>query len=236
MPDNNKKKYFIIFLKSSLILFLTSVFFVGLYFLLKYTGWIGTFRNVQELKLIIQSAGMWSYSVFVVLQFLQVCVLPLPGSITTIVGVILFGPLKAFILSTLAILAGSLFAYMLGVVFGVKIIDWIIGTEERLKFQKKMEKGKYIFFLMMLFPFFPDDILCMIAGMTNMKFSFFLYTNLITRPVGLFCICFLGSGFLSNLKSMWYIVLALFIVIVITFIILYNKNKKFKSLIENIFK
>ena len=41
---------------------------------------------------------------------------------------------------------------------------------------------------------FPDDILCLVAGLTDMSWSFFMITNLIARPIGVFLTSFLGSG------------------------------------------
>ena len=182
------------FFKLCFASFLSVLFFVGLYFLFKTTGIIGKFSNVAELKIIILSAGFWSYFVFVFLQFLQVTILPLPAMLTTIVGVIIFGPFISFLLSTLAILLGSIFAYLLGKFFGNKLLYWSIGEEKTKRLQHKLEKGKFVFFIMMLFPLFPDDIMCMLAGVINMDFNFFLATNLITRPLSIFCICFFTTG------------------------------------------
>lgn len=174
---------------------LSGGFFVGLYFLLKNTGWIGTFSNVAELKNIISSAGFWSYAVFAVIQFLQVSVIPMPASVSTIVGVVCFGPWVAFGISLLSILLGSVVAYLLGKTFGSKIIFWIVGQEKGAEFCKLLLKGKWAFFVMMLLPLFPDDILCLVAGACGMDFKFFLATNIITRVVGIFCLCFLGGLF-----------------------------------------
>ena len=168
---------FISIIKLGVIAIISCLFFIGIYYILKTTGWIGKFNNIQELKTIILSAGFWSYCVFVVLQFLQVTILPLPAFATTIVGVILFGPLKAFILSTLAILLGSIFAFYLGKTFGIKLLYWAIGKDKTILIQTKLERGKYVFFLMMLFPLFPDDILCMLAGVVNIDFKYFLSIN-----------------------------------------------------------
>jgi len=189
----NVKGYFLPFLKLMTITVVSCSLFVGLFFLFKATGWLGKFSNVQELKKIILSSGFFSYLVFVSLQFLQVTIIPLPASVTTIVGVILFGPLIAFVLSLLAILLGSFFAYFLGRTFGDKLLIWAIGKKKTLQMQSLSKKGQVVFFLMMLFPLFPDDILCIMAGVSNMDFKFFLMTNLVTRTIGSFCLCFLGS-------------------------------------------
>lgn len=170
-------------------------FFVGLYYLLKNTGWIGKFSNVAELKVIISSAGFWSYAVFGVIQFLQVSIIPMPASVSTIVGVICFGPWIAFGISLFAILLGSIVAFLLGKTFGSKIIFWIVGREKGEEFCKLLLRGKWAFFVMMLLPLFPDDILCLVAGACGMEFKFFLVTNIITRTIGIFCLCFLGGLF-----------------------------------------
>ena len=188
------KEYFFSFLKLILVISLSCVFFVILYFLFKETGWLGKFNNVQELKQLILNCGFLSYAVFVIVQFLQVIILPIPAFLVTIVGVILFGPFISFLLSLLAILLGSIVAYFLGKIIGIKLLIWAIGQQKTNLLQEKLKKGKYVYFLMMLFPFFPDDILCMLAGVINMDFKFFLYTNLITRTIGIFSLCFIGGG------------------------------------------
>ena len=149
---------------------------------------------MQELKQLILNCGFLSYAVFVIVQFLQVIILPIPAFLVTIVGVILFGPFISFLLSLLAILLGSIVAYFLGKIIGIKLLIWAIGQQKTNLLQEKLKKGKYVYFLMMLFPFFPDDILCMLAGVINMDFKFFLYTNLITRTIGIFSLCFIGGG------------------------------------------
>ena len=194
--ESNRWKEFVVAMVKLTVTFLLSIgFFVGLYYLFKNTGWIGKFSNVAELKVILSSAGFWSYAVFAVMQFLQVSIIPMPASVSTIVGVICFGPWIAFGISLLAILLGSIVAYIFGRVFGSKIIYWIVGKERGEEFCKLLLRGKWAFFVMMLLPLFPDDILCIVAGACGMNFRFFLVTNLITRTIGIFCLCFLGFLF-----------------------------------------
>lgn len=191
--NSSVKDIFFSILKLITIFVVSCGIFVGIYFLLKTTGLLGKFNNVQELKKIILSGGFWSYFIFALLQYLQVTVLPLPASVTTLVGVILFGPYIAFFISLLSILLGSITAYILGKSIGIKLLIWAVGKEKTKQVQQLFSKGKFIFFLMMLFPLFPDDLLCMFAGVSNMDFKFFIYTNIITRCVGIFCLCFFGN-------------------------------------------
>lgn len=231
--NNNYKQNILPIIKLLIVTTFSILLFVGLYFIFKVTGVIGKFNNIEELKLIILSSGFWCYAVFVLLQFLQVTILPIPAMVTTIVGVIIFGPFIAFILSTLAIILGSIFAYILGKTFGMKLLYWSIGKEKTTYLQSKLEKGKFIFFIMMLFPLFPDDILCMLAGVINLNFKFFLITNLITRPISLFCLCFLSSGYIIPFSS-WGIVvwIILAIILICSFIILVKHKAKIENFVN----
>jgi uncharacterized membrane protein YdjX (TVP38/TMEM64 family) len=179
--------------KLLIVLFMSIGFIFALYYFLKSSGIIGKFSNVQELQTLILSAGFWSIFVYFLLQFLQVTIIPLPSSVTTIVGVLLFGPYEAFVVSLIAIISGSITAYFLGKILGIKLLVWAVGKEQTFEIQKLFQKGKFMFFVMMLFPFFPDDLLCMFAGVCKMDFKFFIATNIVTRTIGLFCLCFLSN-------------------------------------------
>ena len=195
-------------------------------FWVKNSSFAKIFNDVQKLKEWILAWGFWSYLIFVILQFLQVTFLPLPASLTTLAGVIIFGPFYTFLLSTLSIILGSIFAFFLGRFFGVKLLNWIFGKEKTQSFQQKLSKGNILFFLMMLFPFFPDDLLCMMAGTINMNFKYFLITNLITRPVGLFCLCFFGGGYIIPFNGWGLWVWAIIAIVLTVFLIYYFKNKQ----------
>ena len=151
--------------------------------------------KIERLVEIIRGAGGWSIAVFVLLQILQVVILPLPALVCYIPGVVIFGPLYATLLASLGVIAGSVINYFLGKVFGKKLVCWIAGKETTDKYAAYFgKKGKVIFLLMQILPFFPVDILCMIAGLTAMNFPFFLAVMVIIRPMIIAAYCYLGNG------------------------------------------
>ena len=186
---------------------------LAVYLPLQLTGTINKINSAEKLKEVILSGGAYSYLIYFAIQFLQVTFLPLPAFVTTVPGTWVFGPWVAFGISFFAIMAGTIFAFFLGRKIGKPIINWIVGEKDAIKWNEKLEKGKFVFFLMMLFPFFPDDILCLLVGATNMSFKFFLVTNLISRPIGTACTCFLGSGILIPFSGwgipVWIVLIAL---------------------------
>ena len=70
---------------------------------------------------------------------------------------------------------------------------------------------------MQLLPFFPDDVLCILAGVTNMNFWFYLIIMLVIRPIVIAVYCFFGSGTIIPFSGwgipVWILVFVVFIVI-----------------------
>ncbi|MBR4270956.1 MAG: TVP38/TMEM64 family protein [Clostridia bacterium] len=165
------------------------------YFLIAQFGILEYLTSTEKLQEALSEVGWWKYLLFFILQFLQVTFIPLPAMATTIAGTLMFGPAMATILSFFGIMFGSIFAFMIGDKCGEKVVKWIVGEKQTRKYSQMLyDKGKYMFFLMMLFPLFPDDILCLVAGMTTMSYRFFLTTIILTRPIGIIMTCYLGSG------------------------------------------
>ena len=199
--------------------------FLPLYF----TGALEKIRSVDDLQAFILAGGVWSYLIFFVIQFLQVTFLPIPAAVTTVAGSLVFGPWITLAISFVAVILASVFSFFLGRKVGSKIVVWIAGEEDYRKWAEKLGKGKFVFFLMMLLPVFPDDILCMVVGTTNMTWRFFIITNLITRPIGIFCTCFLSSGIIP-FEGWW---IALWVVLALACIALFVLAYKFQPQIEN---
>ena len=151
-------------------------------------------NSVEKIKSIVENGGAFSFVMFIILQILQTTVLQIPSILVTLAGTIIFGGWTAFILSFIAVMIGSLIMFWLGRAIGRKFLNWIVGESTAEKWIDKMTHGKYLFVLMMIFPFFPDDILCAVAGVTNMSFSFFFWVNVVARALGIGCTTFFGGG------------------------------------------
>lgn len=203
-------------IKLTIILVVFILLCLAIYLPLQLSGTLAKIDSAEKLQQVILSGGAYSYLIFFIFQFLQ----------TTLV----FGTWIAFGISLLAVLSGSLFAYFLGKKLGRRLIIWVIGYKSTLKWEEKLAKGKYVFFLMMLFPFFPDDILCIVAGAINLNFRFFLITNLIARPIVIACTCFFGSGNIIPFHS-WGIIV--WIILIVIGIILFYLSWRYEKQIEN---
>ena len=200
------------------------------YYILNWTGVWEQINSVEKLQNVILSWGFWGRFGFVLLQLLQVTFIPLPSTVTIIAGTLVYGPLQASLLSLAGILLGSMLAFLLGKVFGKKLVVFMVGEKTCKKWADFLSNAKYSFFIMMLLPIFPDDVLCLVAGLTNMSWTFFTVTNLIARPIGIFTVSYFGSGHLIPYHGWGLIVWGILIVLIIAVLIL---SYKYQKQIEN---
>ena len=168
--------------KSTLTIYILMVFVLIVLFVLQKTNFFEVVKDAEHLEQWLQKAGVWMPLAYIVLQYLQVVILPIPSFVSTAAGVALFGTLPAILFSLIGILLGSFTAFYIGRKLGSKAVAWLIGRETMITWQQKI-KGKDNFFLtvMFLLPFFPDDVLCFIAGLSTMSDKYFLIMILITR-------------------------------------------------------
>ena len=181
-----------------------------LYFVGKNNGWFATFETKENVKEYVASFGAWAPIVFFFLQFIQVILSPIPGSITTLAGGLLFGFFYGFLISMTAIFIGSISAFLLGKKFGRPLVERIAGKETVEKYMQSVSsRQKIVLIMMFLLPFFPDDLLCLIAGLSAMRLPYFSFLVIITRPWGLLFAALLGSGMI-HIPAWGWIALAVF--------------------------
>lgn len=217
-------------LKIGLVVLLLAAASIGAYFIMRACG----ITDVNQLREIIASCGAWGWIVFIALFTLSTTLLCfVPGiSMTFItVSIILFGALKGFLISSIAVFIASSIMFVVGNTVGERAAIKLVGKDSLEKAQKLVDvKSKLLLPLMLLFPVFPDDALCLVAGMTKMKYWYFAIIALICRTIGIATICFLGSGFIdwTTLSLVDWFVLINVVVFDIVLIFKYqNKIEKF---------
>ena len=191
-----KKEIWKAILRLAIALVIIAAFVVGIYLLYHFLGWEERFKTREEFQAFVKGFGGWAPAIFMLIQFLQCTILPIPAMVTTIGGAILFGSGMCFLYSYIAIMAGSLVSFALGRLIGRRFVDWIVGNPEKVdKILFKIRgKTNVILFFAFFLPFFPDDILCAVAGITPIKWPSFIIMQLITRATSIgFTLLFVGG-------------------------------------------
>ncbi|MDE6677137.1 MAG: TVP38/TMEM64 family protein, partial [Clostridia bacterium] len=211
--------------KSCITLYAMLAFFaIGFYILLR-TGFMEIFQDEGSFEAYLERTGNFMIVLFILLQFLQVVILPIPSAVTVVAGSALFGPFMGSIYSLTGILIGSLVAFLIGRYAGYRVVAWMVGKETLDKWLKKV-KGKDRLFLsaMFLLPVFPDDILCFVAGISSMSVWYFFAIILISRVLAIFTTSY--SITLIPLNTWWGLLTwgILIALVIVLFIFLYKKS------------
>lgn len=165
------------------------------YIIMDETGLTERMQDPDALIEMIRGTKHWGVLVFIIFIVIEIIFLPIPGALTAFIGSALYGPTFGFIYITVGTIIGSILCFMLGKVFGKKLIIWMVGEQKTKKYADMLnEKGKFVFIIMMLFPFFPDDILCLVAGITSMSYKYFITVICLTRPIMIAFMCYFVEG------------------------------------------
>lgn len=162
-----------------------------IWYILQKTGFFQVVGDSGRLEAYLKKSGAWMPILYILLQYFQVILLPIPGFVSTAVGVTVFGPFIAMICSFIGILFGSITAFWIGRKLGYKAVSWMVGEETLQKWLKKMKGKDYLILtIMFVLPLFPDDILCFVAGLSSMTWQYFLIVVLLARAVGIAGTCY----------------------------------------------
>ena len=220
-------------------LVLAAAALVALY-IMQVTGFLERIDSVEALRDIIESTGGWGPIVFSLLQALQVFLLPLPGVLTVLAGVLAFESIWATcIYSYIGILLGSFVAFFIGRVVGYRAAAWLVGKDSLDKWLTKLKgKDRRILTVMFILPLFPDDILCFVSGLSTMSWKYFFFMQLIARAVSVITTCFSLDGKIIPYDTPWGIAawIAIGIAIIALFILIYKKGDKIEAWFLHLFR
>lgn len=196
---------------------------LAIWFLSK-SGFFQAMSSQETMQAYIQQWTPYSHLVFFLIQLCSVVMAPIPSNVTAMAGGVLFGGWMSFSLTYLAVVLGSMLVFWLGRQLGRRRISRWIGKIHMEIYMGYVEKKAGVFLLLaFLLPFFPDDILCILAGLTAISYRWFLLLVLLARPWGLLFAAFFGHSVVH--MPVWCIVLfGLFGVVLFLTILCYGER------------
>lgn len=145
----------------------------------------GIFTSQEMMQKTVKNFGVAGPVIFILLQIVQVVFPILPGGISCLAGVLLFGAVRGFLYNYIGICLGSFLAFALSKNFGRPLLV-------RLFNQKLIEKYdgwtvqenhfEKLFSLAIFLPVAPDDFLCYLAGTTTMSWKKYVAIILLGKP------------------------------------------------------
>lgn len=154
----------------------------GLVLFRRYVPWL---TDAEALRMGIESYGPLAPVVFILLQAAQVIVAPIPGQVLGFVSGYLFGTLYGTVYSLIGAAIGSYIVFRLSRRYGRTYVERAIDPLLIEKFDTFAgRRGLTALFVVFLVPGIPDDAICFVAGLTELRIRDMVLVSILGRVPG----------------------------------------------------
>lgn len=146
---------------------------------------LGIFTSQSKMKAYLAGKQIIGPLIFVLIQIVQVVIPIIPGGVSLLGGVVFFGPIVGFIYNYIGISIGSLVVFFLARYYGKQFVFHIVSEktlQKYTKWTKNQRRFNWFFALCIVAPAAPDDALCWLAGLTEMKFWTYFWIIVLCKP------------------------------------------------------
>lgn len=163
--------------------------------------------NRDEIQQYIASYGGWAPFIFILFQFLQVIVAPIPGEATGFIGGYLFGPCPGFWFSSIGLTLGSWVNFMIGRFLGETYIRKLLSQNLIDRFEPVLKRqGLFILMVLFILPGFPKDYLCLLLGITTLPVKVFMVIASVGRMPGTLMLSLQGAYIFERQYGMFAVI------------------------------
>jgi uncharacterized membrane protein YdjX (TVP38/TMEM64 family) len=205
--------------------------------------------NPTKAKEFVLGFGAYSPLVFIIIQVAQVIFAPIPGQATGIAGGFVFGWALGITYTTIGLAIGTFTVLLLSRKFGRSFVERFNAPEAIAEFEKILvppeskaakgvnqikQHGLLTFFIIMLLPALPDDLVCFVGGLTKISIWKLMLASIIGRFPGMLVLSMVGDGFSSGDANLWNFLFIGFWIIVT--IIYFFRKKEVETWMLNLAK
>jgi uncharacterized membrane protein YdjX (TVP38/TMEM64 family) len=138
--------------------------------------------------------GPWGPLVSVALNTVQVLLAPLPGQFIGMANGYLYGVWLGTLYSMAGLVGGTTLAMGLARRFGRQLVERLVDARRLARWDRLANRrGPLFFFLVFLFPFLPDDLVCFLIGLSPLSIPRMVVLATLGRLPGVFASCWVGA-------------------------------------------
>ncbi|MST80333.1 TVP38/TMEM64 family protein [Lactobacillus equicursoris] len=174
-PEQSRKLINRLTIVSTIIIILLCIYWYNL----------GIFSSQAAMEAYLADKQIMGPVIFILIQIVQVVIPIIPGGVSLLAGVVFFGAVPGFIYNYIGIVVGSLINFFLARYYGKSFILHIVSEEsleKYTKWTKNQKKFNWFFAICILAPVAPDDLLCLLAGLTEMKPWTYFWIIVLCKP------------------------------------------------------
>lgn len=154
--------------------------------------------SISTLKNLITKSGQFGvvvYTIILIVVLVCFCFVPFINTALAILGIALFGSKLAFVSNLVAVFFSTTILFFIGDKLGEKFAKKLVGEKSLNDAQDLIDhKSKFWLPVFFITPGVPDEAICLVAGMTKMKYWYLLLVSMIYHAIEIGVFCFIGSG------------------------------------------
>ncbi|MEO0123219.1 MAG: VTT domain-containing protein [candidate division WOR-3 bacterium] len=206
------------------IVFFTIIVLVSIIFVKNFNFIVNDPEAVRDA---IQRYGLVSYFIYFLLYIFQIFFAPIPGQVLNIASGMLFGPLKGFLVSWLAVIVGGFLAMLVARVFGKKIL-YLFAEEGTSRLEQMItKKGLPLVLFLAIFPNPIGDGLFYLAGLTMIPLKVLIVIIGFCRIPGILIYVVAGDRIMAMGIKGWVMGGVGFLIALILYFLLRKKVEEF---------
>lgn len=148
----------------------------------------------DRLGAFLAALGPYAPAAFVALQTAQVILAPLPGQVLGGVGGFLFGTLWGSLYSLLGVTLGSVAVFLLSRRYGRPYAERVVEPETLRRWDEFLgDAGLAGLFVLFLLPTFPDDVLCLVVGLSELRLRTLVVLVVFGRGPSFLAVAYAGT-------------------------------------------
>jgi uncharacterized membrane protein YdjX (TVP38/TMEM64 family) len=158
------------------------------------TVFVPELTDPEWLEARLSGLGAFAPAAFVALQAGQVVVAPIPGQVLGGAAGYLFGAVPGAVYSLVGVLIGSAMVFGLSRRYGRPYVEQVVHDRTLAKWDRFHHRtGPAGLFVLFLLPTFPDDLLCFVAGLSDLRASTFLALVAVGRAPSFVAVAYAGT-------------------------------------------
>ncbi|MEO0129563.1 MAG: VTT domain-containing protein [candidate division WOR-3 bacterium] len=206
------------------IVFFTIIVSVSIIFVKNFNFIVNDPEAVRDA---IQRYGLVSYFIYFLLYIFQIFFAPIPGQVLNIASGMLFGPLKGFLVSWLAVIVGGFLAMLVARIFGKKIL-YLFAEGGTLRLEQMItKKGLPLILFLAIFPNPIGDGLFYLAGLTMIPLKVLIVIIGFCRIPGILIYVVAGDRIMAMGIKGWVMGGVGFLIALILYFLLRKKVEEF---------
>ncbi|RAW46326.1 TVP38/TMEM64 family protein [Halorubrum sp. 48-1-W] len=151
--------------------------------------------SAPELRAFVAGYGVLAPVVFVGIQAAQVILAPIPGQVIAFAGGYLFGAFLGGVYSLIGVVIGSSIAFWASRRYGRPFVERVVHPDVLDRFDAFIaEAGLPGMFLVFLIPGLPDDVLCLVGGLTDVRLRTLVAVMIVGRTPAYVVVAVSGSS------------------------------------------